>query len=168
MLAPCAALVLCVTALAFASDPAPADDAPPATVPAAAEPTPPAEAAPATAAAPAPLDEAAYREAAGRWNELWRERPPLGRRVEALCVSAWQEGDHVRGMVSAVTPPPKFAAYHTALLACIEASLAVSDECLLKPLGGPKWMPYFLSARKKCAAVARVVNTNRLRLPRAW
>jgi len=115
-----------------------------------------------------PLTEAAYRDATTKWNEIWTERPALTRRDEASCLTAWQTGDRVRAMVRAATPPPAHAAYHGALLKCIEASLAVSDECLLKPRGGPKWGPYFLAARKKCPEIARIVNREKLDLPRTW
>lgn len=115
-----------------------------------------------------PLTEAAYREAAGRWHTAWRERPSLIRRDEDSCIAAWQGGDRVRSLVRETTPPERFAAYHGALLACVESALAVSDECLLKPRGGPKWHPYLQASQAKCRAIAGIVRSGRLDLPATW
>jgi hypothetical protein len=120
------------------------------------------------AADAAPMTEAAYGEAAARWHAIWKERPSLVRREEDACIAAWQDGDRVRTLMRAATPPPRFAAYHAALLDYVEAALAVSDECLLKPRGGPKWRPYLATAREKSGEVTRAVKSGQLSLPDNW
>lgn len=112
--------------------------------------------------------ESTYRETAERANAIWLARPRLSRRDEASCTTAWQEGDRVQTMLRAATPPTAYAAYHTAVLDCIEAAQAVSDECLLRPRGGPKWAAYFAASISKCNALVRLVRTKRLPLPRRW
>jgi hypothetical protein len=119
-------------------------------------------------AAPTPATEAAYREAATAWNAAWKERPSLYRRTEKECIAAWQGGDEVRAKIKATTPPPRFAAYHDALLAYVEAALEVSDECLVQPHGGPKWIPKMNAARDRRRALIRAEKTDDLDLPRSW
>ena len=114
------------------------------------------------------MTEAAYREAAGRWHAAWRERPSLVRRDEDSCVAAWQAGDRVRISMREATPPARFAPYHAAVLECVESALAVSDECLLKPRGGPKWHSYLQASQRTCRPIAGIVRGERLELPTNW
>ena len=112
--------------------------------------------------------EAAYTKSVTTWYGTWRTRPRLNARDEASCVEAWQTGEKVRTEAASATPPEKFAAYHEALLACMDACLKVSDECLLKPRGGPRFMQYFLAAQRTCREVSRATRDGKLGLPPGW
>lgn len=123
---------------------------------------------PDVAVAPPPTPEKVYRDTLASAHDLWKERPPLTRRDEQSCITAWQKGDEVRTMLQAATPPSRYAPYHTALLGCVDAALAVSDECLLQPGGGPKWMVYLQTMQRSCNAVTRVVRESKVDLPGDW
>jgi len=112
--------------------------------------------------------ETAYAKSASAWHATWRTRPHLLSRDEESCVEAWQTGDKVRQQALSVSPPERFAAYHEALLTCMAACLKVSDECLLKPRGGPKFTKYLLSAQKTCREVSRTAKQGDLPVPRNW
>lgn len=114
------------------------------------------------------LSEEGYRRAATEWHTAWRERPSIFSRKHADCIAAWQAGDEIRTRILATKPPEAFAAYHDALRAYLEVALAVSDECLLKPLGGPRWSALVVEAGRKSRAVAALVRRDRLKLPSRW
>lgn len=115
-----------------------------------------------------PAPEAAYRAVVSRANEVWAERPSIHRRDHASCLEAWQTGDRARSMVRSATPPERFAAYHEALVECIDSALQTADECLVKLRGGPNFFTYYHATAKACREVARITNQSKLGLPRRW
>jgi hypothetical protein len=114
------------------------------------------------------LSEDGYRTAATGWQKSWNDRHSITSRKEDDCIAAWQQGDSIRESIAAVTPPERFAEYHDLLLTCVQAALDTSDECLLKPRGGPEWWPKFRAALDKQKEILKLVREQKLDLPTRW
>jgi hypothetical protein len=123
------------------------------------------------AADPSP-EETVYDAAITAWHREWAARPAVrpvsGLLDHPVCIRYWQTGDAIRARMRGAVVPASRTAYHTALLAYVDAALVAADECLAQSRLTPDWVTKTREAYELRRVLMKLVRASRLRLPTTW
>jgi len=113
-------------------------------------------------------ENAAYDAAVTGWQQDWAARPAASTIDHGICTRYWQTGDAIRSRMKTAAVPASRQAYHTALLAYVDAALAAADACLAESRVTADWVAKNREAYRLRRDLMQLVRTSGLHLPTSW